>query len=44
MFRITEAYSAFDGQVLAAIDRRAYGNEVFVSRFRAYRLQSHACE
>jgi hypothetical protein len=40
----TEAYSAFDGQVLAAIDRRAYGNEVFMSRFRAHCLQSHTCK
>jgi hypothetical protein len=31
-FRIAEAYCTLDSQVFTAVDRRANGNEVFVSR------------
>jgi hypothetical protein len=42
IFRISEAYCALDSQVFAAINRRANGNEVFVSRLGAQGLQGYA--
>ena len=42
MFQISESYCAFDSQVFTAINRRANGNEVFVSRLGTQGLQGYA--
>ena len=42
IFQISEAYCALDRQVFAAINRRANGNEVFVSRLGTQGLQRYA--
>jgi hypothetical protein len=42
--RYDPTHRALDGQVLSAIDRRAYGDEVFVPRLRAQGLQRQARE
>ncbi len=36
--RIRMTHRALDGQIFAAIDRRAYGDEVFVARLCAQSL------
>ena len=40
-FRIAETYCALDSQVFTAVDRRANGNEVFVSRLGTQSLQRY---
>ena len=44
MFQITDTYGAFDGQIFTAIDCRAYGDEIFLSRLGAQSFQGYACE
>ena len=42
--QVRPTHRALDGQVFATINRRAYGDEVFVPGFCAQGLERHACE